>query len=170
MVKDSGDHLWVRLAATAEPRSARNGTHGGAQAGTQDDAGGKDSATVLRVVLMDVTARRQAEVANEALISASLDAIISVNEDERIVVFSPAAEKMFQLSAAEAIGQTIHRFIPARFREVHDAHVRQFRQNGVTARTDRQFTRVSALRSDGSEFPVEASISHAVIDGKHFFR
>jgi PAS domain S-box-containing protein len=101
-----------------------------------------------------------------AIINASMDAIISVDEDERIVVFNIAAEKLFQLPAAEALGQPIDRFIPARFRSGHHAHLRNFSQRGVTMREMGQFARLSALRADGREFPIEASISHARTGGK----
>jgi hypothetical protein len=104
-----------------------------------------------------------------AIIDASADAIISVDEDERIVVFNIAAEKLFQLPAAEALGQTIDRFIPARFRGSHRVHVRNFSQYGATLRAMGQFTRLTALRADGSEFPIEAAISHASAGGRDLF-
>jgi PAS domain S-box-containing protein len=104
-----------------------------------------------------------------AVIDASMDAIISVDEDERIVVFSAAAEKLFQLSATEALGQTIDRFIPARFRDGHHNRMRQFMQAGATVRMMGQFARLSAMRADGTEFPIEASISRVATGGKHLF-
>jgi PAS domain S-box-containing protein len=45
--------------------------------------------------------------------------------------------------------------------------MRNFSQNGVTLRGMGQFARLSALRADGSEFPIEASISHARTGGKN---
>lgn len=112
---------------------------------------------------------REARDRMQAIIDASIDAIISVDEDERIVVFNIAAEKLFRLPAAEAIGQTIDCFIPARFRSGHHGHMRNFSQNGVTLRGMGQFARLSALRADGKEFPMEASISHARTGGKDLF-
>jgi hypothetical protein len=112
---------------------------------------------------------REAKDRMQAIIDASMDAIISVDEDERIVVFNIAAEKLFRLPAAEAFGQTLDRFIPSRFRGGHHGHMRNFGQNGVSLRGMGQFARLSALRADGTEFPIEASISHARAGGKDFF-
>lgn len=110
---------------------------------------------------------REANERMQAIIDASIDAIISTDEDQRIVVFNIAAEKLFGLPASEALGQTIDRFIPARFRSGHRVHMRNFSQDGVTLRGMGQFARLSALRADGSEFPIEASISHARTGGKN---
>jgi PAS domain S-box-containing protein len=104
-----------------------------------------------------------------AIIDASQDAIISIGEDERILIFSSAAERLFGVTAADAMGQTIDRFIPARFRGGHHAHLGAFRDSGVTVRGMGQFSRVSALKANGDEFPIEASISHILIGGKHIF-
>jgi len=112
---------------------------------------------------------REAKDRMQAIIDASADAIISVDESERIVVFNIAAEKLFHLPAAEALGQTIDRFIPARFRSGHHGHMRNFGQHGATLRGMGQFARLTALRADGSEFPIEASISHARAGGKDLF-
>ncbi len=59
---------------------------------------------------------RQLKDLQATIIDTSMDAIITVDEDERILIFSSVAEKMFQVPAAEAIGQTLARFVPARFR------------------------------------------------------
>lgn len=104
-----------------------------------------------------------------AIIDASADAIISVDADERVVVFNIAAEKLFQLPAAEALGQNLDRFIPTRFRGSHRVHLRKFGQHGATMRTMGQFARLTALRADGTEFPIEAAISRARAGGKDLF-
>ena len=63
-----------------------------------------------------------------------MDAIIATDEEQRITVFNPAAEAMFGRPAADALGTSIERFIPARFREVHARHIRPFGDIGATAR------------------------------------
>jgi PAS domain S-box-containing protein len=112
---------------------------------------------------------REAKDRMQAIIDASTDAIVSVDENERIVVFNLAAERLFQLPATAAFGQPIDRFIPARFRSGHHGHMRKFSQNGAALRGMGQFARLSALRADGTEFPIEASISHARAGGKDLF-
>ena len=59
---------------------------------------------------------RESEVRLEAIVRSAMDAIITVDSDQRIVLFNAAAEKMFGCAAAEAIGQPLERFIPERFR------------------------------------------------------
>ena len=117
----------------------------------------------------DITARKQAgaEKRLSAVIAASHDAMITVDESERIVFFSAAAEKLFQFPAVDAIGQPMERFIPERYREGHHAHIRQFAASGGTSREMGKLRRVSALRTDGTEFPVEASISSIESGGRH---
>ncbi len=116
----------------------------------------------------NITERKEAEAARMAIVNSSMDAIITVDEDERILVFNAAAERLFNLSAEAAIGQSMDRFIPSRFRAGHHGHIRAFMAGGTEARKMGQFSRLSALRQDGEEFPIEASVSHVLVDGKHF--
>lgn len=94
------------------------------------------------------------------IIRSSMEAIITVDETQRVVIFNPAAEFVFGLSAMEAIGSPLSRFIPARFRAAHEQHVDQFGATGVTERQmGRQQRVLYGLRANGEEFPIEASIS-----------
>ncbi|TDG06538.1 PAS domain-containing sensor histidine kinase [Paraburkholderia guartelaensis] len=95
-----------------------------------------------------------------AIIRSSMEAIITVDEAQRVVIFNPAAEFVFGLAATEAIGSPLSRFIPERFREAHGQHVNRFGETGVTERQMGQHQRVLyGLRANGEEFPIEASIS-----------
>lgn len=103
-----------------------------------------------------------------AIVRASSEAIIIINEAQHIVIFNPMAEKIFRCSAMEAIGSTLDRFIPERYRAGHRQHVEQF---GATTVSERQMGRqrlLTALRADGEEFPMEASISQ-ISDGQRKF-
>ena len=71
----------------------------------------------------------------EGIVASAMDGIITVNDEQLIVLFNPAAERMFGLSAVEALGQHISRFLPARYRETHAAHIRRFAATGVTGRS-----------------------------------
>jgi PAS domain S-box-containing protein len=105
----------------------------------------------------------------EGIVESAMDAIISVDEEQRVVLFNHAAERMFQCSAQEAIGRSLDRFIPARFRDAHKTHIQTFGKTGVTNRRMGALGRISGLRPDGEEFPVEAAISQAGIDGRRYF-
>ena len=98
-----------------------------------------------------------------------MDAIISVDEAQRIVVFNRAAEEMFRCAAADVIGQHLERFIPQRYRAVHGAEMRADGESGATARSMGRAGQVQALRADSEEFPVEASISHVEVRGRQIY-
>ena len=102
----------------------------------------------------------------DAIVRSAMDAIITVDGNQRVVLFNAAAEKMFACSASRAIGVPLDRFIPERFRAMHRAHIERFTRTGETSRRMGMQTALWALRSDGTEFPIEASISHATIAGQ----
>ena len=93
------------------------------------------------------------------IISSAMDAIITVDGDQKIIVFNRAAEQIFRCPAKEALGQTIDKFIPQRFRETHREHIRSFGQTGVSSRSMYSPGTLMGVRADGEEFPVEATIS-----------
>lgn len=97
-----------------------------------------------------------------AIVASAMDAIITIDENHRIIQFNPAAELMFKLPASQAIGEPLERFIPHRFRADHNEHIRRFGLTGETGRRMGALGAVSALRADGEEFPVEASISQGM--------
>ena len=103
------------------------------------------------------------------ILASAMDAIISVNESQQIVLFNEAAEKMFGCTASETIGQPLDNFIPARFHEAHQVHIQTFGQTEVTHRTMGQLGAIVGLRSNGEEFPIEASISKVEVEGHKLF-
>jgi PAS domain S-box-containing protein len=105
----------------------------------------------------------------EGIIDSAMDAIITVDHEQKVAVFNDAAERMFQCSSQDAIGQPLDKFIPARFREIHRQHVKGFGRSGVTSRRMGQLGTVMGLRADGQEFPLEAAISHVTIQGHKLF-
>jgi two-component system sensor kinase len=99
-----------------------------------------------------------------AIIRSSMEAIITIDEHQRIIIFNPMAEQVFGCPAMDAVGAPLDRFIPERFRKAHAQHVEQF---GVTGVSDRQMGKqrvLWGLRANGEEFPLEASISQ-ISDG-----
>ena len=103
------------------------------------------------------------------IVHSAMDAIITMDEAGRIVLFNEAAEKMFGCSPSEAIGQSIDRFIPKRFRDAHREHVRAFGKTDATNRRMGALGAISGIRTNGEEFPIEASISKAGSGGKKMF-
>ena len=99
-----------------------------------------------------------------------MDAIISADERQNIVLFNAAAEKVFGYSAAEVVGTPLGRLIPPRYRRVHEDHVRRFGETGQTTRAmGTQHMNLSAIRADGTEFPIDASISQVKVGDQKIF-
>ncbi len=94
-----------------------------------------------------------------ALLDSAMDAIISIDEGERIVLYNRAAEATFGWPAQDVLGQPLSMLLPARFRRGHAAHVKEFAATGVTHRRKGEGMVLYGLRADGSEFPMDASIS-----------
>lgn len=103
------------------------------------------------------------------IIDSAIDAIITINEDYKIQVFNRAAETMFQCPASEALGDSLDRFVPARFRNSHSSHIKAFGETGVSSRAMAGARSVFGLRTNGEEFPIEASISQVEADGQKLF-
>jgi len=105
----------------------------------------------------------------DAIVDSAMDAILTVDAAQRIVLFNHAAEQMFGVRRDDVLGSPLDRCIPQRFRGAHRAHVEKFGHTGVTSRRMGDTTTLWALRADGSEFPIEASISQAGEPGSRFF-
>ncbi len=135
---------------------------------------------LLTVIVRDVTKAREladlraAQTAVEAeararlagVIDTAMDAIITVDEDQRIRVFNAAAERIFGYTAAEIAGEPLDRLLPERFRGVHRSHVEHFKGAGERSAAMGAARELRALRADGTEFPIEASISRCKVAGR----
>src|SRR5438128_7839123 len=86
-----------------------------------------------------------------SIIASAMDAIITIDADQRIVLFNSAAEKMFRIPVDEALGQPIDRFIPARYRAAHRTHVPSFGETHATKRRMGALGALYGLRADGDE-------------------
>lgn len=115
------------------------------------------------------SALRQSQSQLTAIIQSAMDAIITVDEAQRVVIFNAAAEKMFGCTQAEATGQSLEQFIPQRFRQGHADHIHRFGHTGVSNRAMGTLGAIWGLRSSGEEFPVEASISQAESGSQKLF-
>lgn len=106
----------------------------------------------------------QAQLAG--LVSSAMDAIVSLDSALRIVLFNRAAETMFGRTASEMVGQPLDALLPERMRVAHAGHLQRFLHKGVTIRRMGTSGQVFGMRADGTEFPIEASISATEAAGK----
>lgn len=92
------------------------------------------------------------------LLDAAPDAMIVVGADGRMVVVNAVAENMFGYSREKLIGQPVEMLLPPRFRQQHRKHRGDYAA-GPKLRAMGIGMELIARRSDGSEFPVEISLS-----------
>ncbi len=115
---------------------------------------------------LDITERKQAEAAlqeNEELLrtifEAAQEAIIAINDQGLVTLFNPAAEKMFGRSYLEMAGHHLNCLMPEEYRENHNRFVRSYFQTGSPSEAIGRLMELPGLRSDGTTFPMEISLS-----------
>ncbi|HXZ49424.1 MAG TPA: PAS domain S-box protein [Usitatibacter sp.] len=140
---------------------------------SQHDEGGRK---LFTVILRDVTERvhgermlARSEARLRGILDSAMDAIITVDERQHIVLFNRAAEDVFGCPRDEAIGAPLAWFIPERFREDHAQLMRRFGDTGALSRRMGAQRIVMGLRRNGEEFPIDASISHITEEGSHYY-
>ncbi|GAA1941301.1 PAS domain S-box protein [Nocardioides marmoribigeumensis] len=109
-------------------------------------------------IARDVTDRVRRETRYEGLIEAAPDAMILLNEQGEIEMVNQQAELMFGYDRFRLLGRKVEMLVPERFRGQHPVFRRQYAENPRT-RSMGAGLDLYALRSDGSEFPVEISLS-----------
>ncbi len=125
--------------------------------------------------------RKLQETANELLIhkqrlvgviETAMDGILTIDDHYQIILVNPAAARVFGYEVDQLIGKSIDVVIPMRHRSVHTKHVESFGHHGTTRRqmgTSFEDFYVTGLHANGSEFPIEASISSLVENGRRFY-
>jgi PAS domain S-box-containing protein len=124
---------------------------------------------VVRIALTDITEHSLAQQHLAGLVKSAMDAIVSVDENQRIVLFNPAAERMFGLPAAEALNQSLDTLLPEGSRTGHAEHFRNFARTGVTSRNLEDRDGLYGRRANGEIFPIEASLSQVEVQGRRLF-
>jgi diguanylate cyclase (GGDEF)-like protein/PAS domain S-box-containing protein len=126
--------------------------------------------------ILDITERKEREAAlrrsdarTRSMLDAALDAVVSIDRDGAIVEFNPAAERIFGFTREAVIGCTMADvLVPPALRAAHRAGFDRY-----LATRDGKFAgkrvEVTALRADGSEFPLELSIAAAAVPGEPIF-
>jgi PAS domain S-box-containing protein len=104
-----------------------------------------------------------------AILGAALDAVITMDQEGRIMEFNPAAECMFGYSSDEVAGHDMAELIvPPSLRPSHRSGLTRYLKTGRSAYLDRR-VELTAMRADGSEFPVELAITRIDLPGPPTF-
>lgn len=99
------------------------------------------------------------------IVSTAAEAVVSIDAEQRIVLFNESAEELFGYTAAEVLGEPLNILIPERFRSAHPQYVRDFAASPVTVHRLGHSSPVPGRRKDGTEFIAEINFSKAEVGG-----
>ncbi len=109
-------------------------------------------------VVRDVSDRRQAEARFRSLLESAPDAMVIVDGEGQVVLVNTQAERVFGYGREEMLGQPVEMLIPAKYRHGHPAHRRHY-FSAPRVRNMGAGLELNGLRKDGTEFPIEISLS-----------
>lgn len=97
-----------------------------------------------------------------AVIESAPDALITIDEQQRIVLFNPAAERLLGCPASEALGSTLSRFLPPQVRDTHARWITDFGHAGEVNKSMSNGREIEAMRADGTPVATEAAIARLI--------
>lgn len=122
---------------------------------------------LISAAARDVTEQRRVEQKFRGLLESAPDAIVIVDEKGNIVLINAQTEALFGFTREELIGEPIEKLIPQRFRNQHQVHRRSYALD-PHPRGMGSGLQLFGLRRDGTEFPVEISLSPLVTEAGRF--
>ena len=128
------------------------------------------------IIIRDITERKQWEEAlkeskehfRQTIAEASVDAIYTVDQNGTIIFWNKAAIKLFGYEENEALGRSNTMLLPKRFKEIDSKAKKQLFKTGAFSFKDK-LNESAAIRKDGTEFPVELSISDWQVNDRKYF-
>ena len=111
---------------------------------------------------------REGDTLLQTIVDSTKEAMISIGEDGLIILFNPAAEKMFGRNKWEMVGKPLDCLMPKKYREKHGQYVSSYFATGKPNRAIGRILELPGLRSDGSVFPMEISLSAGRLEDKQF--
>lgn len=111
----------------------------------------------------------ESEARNAAILRATLDCIVSIDTNGRIIEFNPAAESTFGYAREQVLGKDVAELIiPHAMRHAHRCGMRRYLTTGETSLLDKR-VHVTAMRRDGSEFPAELTVTRVRLQRRSIF-
>ncbi|MBI3529217.1 MAG: response regulator [Betaproteobacteria bacterium] len=111
----------------------------------------------------------RAEEKFRALAEAASDAILSADQEGMIVYANPAAERLFDYTRAELLGQPLTGLMPERFRAAHAEGFRRYLSGAAARIVGKGVVELTGRRKDGGEFPIELSLGEWREETQHQF-
>lgn len=130
--------------------------------------------TVMEILItgLDITTRmlltQELEVSTSRfrlVVDAAYDAIVTIDQQQRITLFNRAAERLFGYDQDEMIGQPLETLLPEPAREVHRSHVSHFALSPVRSRQMDERNLIHGRQRDGTLIPIEIAISKIQVNG-----
>ena len=111
---------------------------------------------------------KEREATLQAILRTAVDAIVVINPRGEILIFNPAAERMFGYTTQEVMNQNIKLLMPAPYRDEHDGYLSRYQKTGER-RIIGIGRRVEGLHKDGKTFPVDLAVSEVVLGKSKLF-
>jgi PAS domain S-box-containing protein len=117
-----------------------------------------EDGTLVSSAIRDITVRKKAEEKFKGLLESAPDAMVIMGRDGRILLINAQTERLFGYSRDELVGQWVELLVPERFRKHHPGHRTSYFAN-PKVRSMGSGLDLHGLRKNGSEFPIEISLS-----------
>jgi diguanylate cyclase (GGDEF)-like protein/PAS domain S-box-containing protein len=129
-----------------------------------------DGAVVWDGILIDVSEQVHAEQRLETILANAADCLIAIDDAGKIELVNDAALALFGYGAQELLGRNVSLLMPEPQRGEHDAHLKRYRETGVSdIVSSRRVRELVGRRKDGGTFPFELAVNEVKIEGRRFF-
>jgi len=156
-----GSFLVLTMTLVASVFDARLGDQNARMAAKLRSVNAKLQARAEELAAQMTSEMRASEARVRAVVDSALDCIIAMDADGRVLDFNPAAERTFGYARADIIGERLaDKIIPAAYRERHAKGLERYIATGQSSVLGKRIE-ITALRADGSEFPIELAITVA---------
>jgi PAS domain S-box-containing protein len=113
--------------------------------------------------IRDISEVRRGQAWLQRLIETTQDAVLSIDRQGRVVLFNPAAERIFGYTRNEIVGQKVNLLMAEPYASEHDGYIKRYEGTGEAHAIGRIRT-VTAMRKNGELFPIELSVTEIELD------